>query len=352
MAWIRIFAMLFIIAFIVLTVIDNERMKEKKRYNTDQSLTDEEIRKNVRNETRSIKMIIYGGLIAVIVVGALFSSMFFTTEQEIGYVNTFGNVAVVEGSGLHFKIPFISTKEVFDATNKGMAIGYDIETNESLYEESLMITSDFNFVNTDFYVEYRISDPIDYDFGSNDPEGILRNVAQASIRNTVGLYDVDAVLTTGRSEIEAIVKSQIIEKLQHHETGLTIVSVSIQDVEPPTSEVIDAFNAVETAKQDAETAVNEAKKKEQTRIPEAEAEADKIIKTADAYKTERINQATQEVAEFTALYNEYLQNPETVKRQLYYSAMQEILPGMEIIIGNDAKVIYVQNGELVSSTAN
>lgn len=215
-----------------------------------------------------------------------------------------------------------------------------------------MITSDFNFVNTDFYVEYRISNPIEYKFGSSNPEGILRNIAQASIRNTVGLYGVDAVLTTGRVEIQAIVKEQIIEKLQNHNTGLTILSVTIQDAEPPTAEVSEAFKAVETAKQTAESTINNAKAAEQTKIPEAEAKADSILKTAEAAKTERINQATQEVAEFNALYREYMENPETVKLQLYYSMMEEILPDMEIIIGNDAKMIYVSNGESVTVPTN
>lgn len=321
-----------------------EEAESKKEYKSD-----EQIRFEAKEQMRKLKLIVYGALSAIILVITVFNCVFFTNEQEIAYTMTFGKPTIVEGAGPHFKMPFITTKKVLDATNKGIAIGYNLENNESVSEESLMITSDFNFVNTDFYVEYRISDPIAYVYGSSDPEGILRNIAQASIRNTVGLYDVDSVLTTGKSEIEAIVKEQIIEKLQHHETGLSIVGVSIQDVEPPTEEVSAAFKDVETAKQNAESVVNEAKASEKAKIPDAEAKADKIIKDAEAEKTERINQATQEVAEFMALYHEYMENPATVKLQLYYSMMEDILPGMEIIIGNDSKVIYVKNGEVVTN---
>lgn len=146
-----------------------------------------------------------------------------------------------------------------------------------------------------------------------------------------------------------MVKEQIIEKLQDHSTGLTVERVVIQDAEPPTSEVSDAFKAVETAKQDAESNVNNAKAAEQTKIPAAEAEADQILKVAEAAKTERINQATQEVAEFEALYQEYMKNPDTVKKQLYLSMMEDILPEMEIIIGSDSKVIYVKNGQVTTT---
>ena len=346
------FVIIYLIATIVLSVIEGKVQMDIKEKDERENKTAVQLRAEAREETRTLRLIVYGVITALVLVITLFNSVFFTNEQEIAYTITFGNATVVEGSGMHFKIPFITSSKVLEATNKGMAIGYELKTNESMSEESLMITSDFNFVNTDFYVEYRISDPIAYEFGSSNPEGILRNIAQASIRNTVGLYTVDAVLTTGRTEIQAIVKEQIIEKLQNHNTGFSIVSVTIQDAEPPTVEVSEAFKAVENAKQNAESLVNNAKAEEQTKIPAAEAKADQILKTAEAVKTERINQATQEVAEFTALYKEYMRNPDTVKLQLYYSMMEDILPKMEIIIGNDSKVIYVKNGELVTQPTN
>lgn len=373
------FVIIYLIASIVLSVIEgkirsdikyrDERAVESANYKTEfdygsgrrivketgnkmEPKTDKQIRAEAREETRKLKLIVYGGLSAIVLVVTLLNSFFMTNEQQVAYTMTFGNATVVEGSGMHFKMPFITKKEEFEATTKEMAIGYNLETNESVDEESLMITSDFNFVNTDFHVEYKISNPIDFKFGSKDPEAILRNIAQASIRNTVGLYSVDEVLTTGRTEIQAIVREQIVEKLQNHRTGLSIVSVTIQDAEPPTTDVSNAFKAVETAKQTSESTVNNAKAAEQTKIPQAQADADRILKTAEAAKTERINQATQEVAEFRALYQEYMQNPETVKMQLYYSMMEEILPGMEIVIGNDSKVIYVKNGEQFATPIN
>lgn len=355
MGWIAIFVIMYLIATGVIAVMQHSKTKEMKHQNKSRSYygrgevkTDQEIENEVREKMRTVKVIVYSAITAIVVFTTLLSSIFITDEQQVAFVTTFGKPTVVEGAGVHFKLPYFSKKYKFDATTKGMAIGYSEKDNESVTAESLMITSDFNFVNTDFYVEYRITDPVEYKFGSDDPEGILRNIAQASIRNTVGLYTVDEVITTGKAEIQAIVKEQIIQKLQQHNTGLSIVNVTIQDAEPPTDEVSAAFKAVETAKQDAETAVNNAKKSEKEKIPGAEAEADKIIKAAEAGKTERINQAMQEVAEFKALYAEYLENPDTVKLQLYYSMMEDILPEMEIIIGSDSKVIYVKNGQITA----
>jgi len=369
MLWIPIFVILFVVASIVLSVFDSqnevmlrrederkvkERKREReyaKRYHDPipeelELKSDKQISQEAREHTAKLRRIVYGVLCGVVLLVAVLSSFYITNDQQVGFTMTFGKTTVIEGPGLHFKAPFITKVYKFDATSKGMALGYNPKNNENVLEESLMITSDFNFVNTDFYVEYRISDPIEYEFGSDNPEQILRNIALASIRNTVGLYGVDEVITTGKSEIQAVVKEQIIEKLQEHSTGLTILNVSIQDAEPPTEEVSNAFKAVETAKQQAESNVNNAKAAEQTKIPAAEAKADQILRAAEASKTERINQATQEVAEFEALYQEYMKNPDTVKKQLYFSMMEEILPDMEIIIGSDTKVIYVKNGQI------
>lgn len=378
MLWIPIFVILFVGASIALSVIDaknevnvreqdernvRERERERERIERNNSYgarqqrvpevlepkSADQIKKEAREATRSIKLIVYGAIAAFVLLITVLNSFYITNDQQVGFTMTFGKPTVIESPGLHFKVPFIASVHKFDATSKGMAIGYNPENNENVLAESLMITSDFNFVNTDFYVEYRISDPIEYKFGSDNPEAILRNIALASIRNTVGLYEVDEVITTGKSEIQALVKEQIVEKLQEHSTGLTILNVIIQDAEPPIAAVSDAFKAVETAKQQAESNVNNAKAAEQTKIPAAEAEADQILRAAEAAKTERINQATQEVAEFEALYKEYIKNPDTVKMQLYYSLMEDILPDMEIIIGSDTKVIYVKNGQITTT---
>ena len=288
-----------------------------------------------------IKPIVYGVFSLLFVIVTLFSSIFITSEQQVGFTEIFGETTPIDSAGLHFKIPFISQKYIYDSTTQGLAIGYNEKTDESTTEDSLMITSDFNFVNIDFYIEYRISDPIEYCYGSINPEEVLRNIAQSAIRNTVGQYDVDSVLTTGKAEIEMKVYEDIISELENHSLGLTIMNVTIQDSEPPTDDVANAFKEVENAKQGAESAINAAREYENTNLPAAEAEAEAIKQKANAYKTERINAAKEEIANFEALFAEYSKNPETVKMRLYYETLEDILPNMKIIISDDSKIVYV-----------
>ena len=91
--------------------------------------------------------------------------------------------------------PYVQNVRLVSKIITGMPIGYDIETKASIDEESVMITKDFNFVNTDFYLEYMVSDPVKYLYASQDPEATLKMLAQSYIRDTVGIYTVDDVIT-------------------------------------------------------------------------------------------------------------------------------------------------------------
>ena len=198
--------------------------------------------------------------------------------------------------------------------------------------ESAMITGDYNIVNVDFFVEYKISNPERYLYSSNNPEVILKNLIQSQVRNVVGSSTVDSVLTDGKENIQMQVKDLVTEILQKYDIGLTLVDVKIQDSEPPTAQVIEAFKAVETAKQQAETVVNDAKAYQNAQLPQAQAQADQTIRNAEYLKQKRINEAIEQVAMFQAMYEEYARNPEITKSRMYYEAIQLILPGVRLYI--------------------
>ena len=207
-------------------------------------------------------------------------------EQEQAVVTTFGVSHAVTDPGLHFKIPFVQHVTKVNTTIQSLRIGYD-NNNDVVADESIMITSDFNFVDVDFYLEYRVSDPVKAVYASKDPDLILQNIAQSCIRAAISNYDVDSVLTTGKGEIQSKIKEMITEQLDLYNVGLQLVNISIQDSEPPTAEVMEAFKAVETAKQGKETSINNANKYRNEKLPIAEADADQILQEAEATKQVR-----------------------------------------------------------------
>ena len=284
-------------------------------------------------------------LAAVVVLVAATTCFYTVDDKQQAVVTTFGKVTDITDAGLHFKLPFgIQKVQTVDVNvYQKIELGYSTESDGNYAvntNESTMITGDYNIVNVDFFVEYKISNPERFLYSSNDPELILRNLIQSQVRNVVGSTSVDAVLTDGKENIQMQVKELVAQILEEYDIGLTLVDVRIQDSEPPTQEVIEAFKAVETAKQKAETVVNDAMAYQNAKLPDAQAQADKLLQNAEYLRQKRIDEAAQQVAMFEAMYSEYAQNPEITRSRMYYEAISQILPGVKLYIntGDDSSV--------------
>ena len=274
--------------------------------------------------------------VVIILLMGIMTCFYTVDDKQQAVVTTFGKVTDITDAGVHFLLPFgIQQVQHVDVNvYQKIELGYSSQGKEYVTNtrESTMITGDYNIVNVDFFVEYKISDPVQYLYSSNKPELILRNLIQSQVRNVVGSTSVDAVLTDGKENVQMQVKDLVTQILQEYNIGLTLVDVRIQDSEPPTREVIEAFKAVETAKQRAETVVNDAKAYQNAQLPDAQARADKLIQNAQYLKQKRINEAKEQVAMFNAMYAEYARDPEITRSRMYYEAISQILPGVKLYI--------------------
>ena len=127
-----------------------------------------------------------------------------------------GKVAAIKDAGIHFKLPFgiQRVQKVDSNVYQKIEVGYRPSPSDGMQyttidNESKMITGDFNIVNVDFYIEYKISDPVKYLYGSYEPDLVLKNLVQSQFRNVIGSTVVDRVLTDGKSEIEILTKDLV-----------------------------------------------------------------------------------------------------------------------------------------------
>ena len=275
-------------------------------------------------------------IIALAVLLVAQSCFYTVDDKQQAVVTTFGKVTGVTDAGVHFRLPLgIQQVEKVDVNvYQKIELGYSTKKNGYDVDgsESTMITGDYNIVNVDFFIEYKISDPVQYLYSSNQPELILRNLIQSQVRNVVGSSTVDAVLTDGKESIQMQVRDLVTEILADYKIGLSLEDVKIQDAEPPTTEVVEAFKAVETAKQKAETVINDAKAYQNAQLPKAQAQADQLVQNAEYLKQKRINEATEQVAMFNARYAEYARDPQITRSRMYYEAISNILPGVKLYI--------------------
>ena len=291
-------------------------------------------------------------LIVFVVAIVAFRSIYFISEQKNGVVTQFGKVVRVDTAGIHFKAPWQSLQTV-DITTHGTGIGYYVKDGQNIAseEDGIMITSDFNLLNIDFYMEYKVSDPVAYLYNSQTPEEILENIALANIRTVVSNYTVDEAMTTAKGLIEQEVKEAMLKSLEDTKIGLSVQNITIQDSEPPTEDIIAAFKAVETAKQGADTAKNNALQYKNEQIPKAEAKADKIVQNATASKDARIAEATGEASKFNKMYEQYSMYPEITKKRMFFEKVEEILPNTRVIITDGQSKIILNDGTSAKNAA-
>jgi HflK protein len=287
---------------------------------------------------KKIKALVILAIVVIFVISLAGTCWYTVDEKERAVITTFGKVTDVTDAGIHFKLPF-GIQQVhkvnFNVYQK-IEIGYRSDSATGDYsvveKESKMITGDYNIVNVDFFVEFKVSDAEKYLFSSYEPELILKNLVQSQIRNVIGSCKVDSVLTDGKAEIQLKIKDLIVGVLDTYDIGLVLTDIKIQDSEPPTTSVIEAFKEVETAKQKADTVINQAKAYENSELPRAQAQADKLTQNAEYLKQRRINDAVKQIAIFNAMYEEYALNPDITRIRMYYETLTEALPGVKLFI--------------------
>jgi len=290
-------------------------------------------------------------VIGVILAIIILLNIFYTIQpNEIGVVLRFGNLTRTTKPGLHFKIPFgiervypvkveFIYKEEFGFRTKtaGVRTAYEAK---SYADESLMLTGDLNVLDVEWIVQYKIKDPFAILFQIRNVRKTLRDVSESVMRKITGDYTFNEVLTTKRAEINDLAQQGLQKILDSYGAGIEIVTVKLQDVNPP-DPVKSAFNEVNEAKQEREKLINQAWEIYNQKIPQASGQALKMIREAEGYALEKINTAQGDAQRFLLLLEAYKQAKEITTMRLYLENMNEILSkaGKKYIIDPEEKSI-------------
>jgi membrane protease subunit HflK len=284
-------------------------------------------------------------ILAVLLVGAGYSSYYSVAPEETGVIQRFGRYVGSSEPGPHLKLPFgIETvRKVPTGRKSQMEFGYrTVEagvrsrfTERGLEDESLMLSGDLNVVDLQWTVQYQIANPVDYLFQVQDAQSAIRDMSESVMRRVVGNRTFDFVLTVGRAELADRVKADMQKVLDSYRTGIRVLNVKLQNVNPPLP-VKAAFNDVNEAEQERESKINQAQAAYNKEIPKAKGYAGRTISEAEGYALERVNRAKGEVDRFLAVLKEYRLAEDVTKRRLYLEAMGPLLDRVDQIYVIDA----------------
>ena len=197
--------------------------------------------------------------------------------------------------------------------------------------EATMQTSDNNIVRVGFAVQYKIKDAFAWHFRVADADAVVRDAAQAAVREVVGRMTVDGVLRERRAELTSASRRLLQDVLDSYDSGILVQSVQAQNVQPP-APVVGAFEDVLNANQNASQLVNEAEGYRNQLIPGARAEAAELIAAANGYREATIAEATGAAERFKAIAVEHRKAPVVTEKRLFLEAMEEVLPSVEKVI--------------------
>ncbi len=302
----------------------------------------------------TIKKLTWLAIIAVLVIYLGSTSFYTVQEQEKAAVLTFGAYDHEKGAGLHFKWPYPIQEVVLVPAEltQHIMLGYHEDSKgnmDTIDEEAMMITGDENIVLADAVITWKISNIEKYLYNIDEPELFLRNAASASVRSVIGAQKLDYAITDGKTVIQEEVRQRLVELQEKYNTGIQIIDIKFQDIEPPGGEVEAAFRDVTNAREEKNTKINNATRYENERIPKARGEAQALIENAEADKKSRILNAQGDVAKFNAIYTEYAKNKDVTQSRLVIETLEKILPNAQIFITNSGSetVNYLPLNELL-----
>ena len=251
-------------------------------------------------------------------------------EQQRGVVLRFGEIARIMQPGPNFKMPWpIESVVKVDATS--------VRT----FSNSMpVLTRDENIVTVSFNVQYRVSDPELFLFGTRDAVRVLEQVSQSAVREQIGRADLDTALNA-RGPLSVAASTALQASLEAYRTGLVVTELNLQDARPP-EEVKPAFDEVNSAQQTNERLVNEARAYAAKVVPEARGDAQRLRTTAEGYKTASVARATGDAQRFTLLVDEYRNAPDVTRKRLWLETVQQVLADNRKVVGGDGRqLIYV-----------
>jgi membrane protease subunit HflK len=248
-----------------------------------------------------------GRAIALILAAVLFlwaiTGFYRVQEDEQGVVLRFGEWVYTTTPGLRYHLPTPIESVIRPKVTRvnRVDVGYrsvgEASARQSsvrdVSEESLMLTGDENIVDMDFTVLWKIGDAGKFLFIIRDPEETVKVASESAMREVVGQSSFDNAVTIGRQDIEQRTAELLQRILDDYQSGILILSVQLQKVDPP-SEVIDAFNDVQRARQDKDRLRNEAESYANAVVPKARGDAERKIQEASAYKERAVLEADGE----------------------------------------------------------
>ncbi len=261
----------------------------------------------------------------VVVLIWLLSGFFIVQEGQQAVVTSFGRYSHTVDAGIQYRFPYpFQGHETVSVTQlRSKDVGRNSVSQATGLRDSSMLTQDENIVDIRFTVQYRLKDARSFLFENRDPEDAVTLAAESAVREIVGRSKIDSVLYEQRDAIASDLVRSIQAQLDRLKTGIVIVNVNVQSVQPP-EQVQAAFEDTLKAGQDGDRLKKEGLAYASAEIPKAQGTAARLRQEAEGYKARVVSQAEGDADRFARQLAEYQKAPQVTRDRLYIDTMQQV----------------------------
>ena len=223
-------------------------------------------------------------------LAVLASCVMVVDPAEVAVVYRFGAVDRTLGAGLGFRLPVVESSERIRVT----------EVRRVELPRRRLLTADTNLVDVELIVQFSVADPVLFALVHADPEAVVAAEVDSAANAQVAEMGVDALLTTGRTELQQAVMDAAQRSLDALATGVRLVAIDVRSLAPPDA-VVNAFNDVSSAKGDQETTRLAADAYASKVLPDVRGKAAQLEQEALSGAAQLDARADGDIARFQAL---------------------------------------------------
>src|SRR5918997_723838 len=239
------------------------------------------------------------GIIILLGLGVITSSIKIVGQAEVMVVERLGRFNRIARSGLNILIPFVERPKSIDVRyfesdvagvkkiTAGTTTRIDLREQVLNFPSQPVITKDNVTINIDAVLYYRVADPQKATYAVQNLPYALETLTQTTLRNVVGEVKLDQTL--GSRDVINKRMREVIEEASIG-WGVDVTRVELQSIEPP-HDIQQSMELQMRAERERRAAVTNAEAGKRAAILEAEGVRESQVRRAEGEKDAAILRA-------------------------------------------------------------
>ena len=231
--------------------------------------------------------LIFAVVLAILIIVVILKTAVIVPQKSEFIIERLGKYNKTLGAGFHILVPFLDR------------VAYKYSLKEEVFDipSQTCITKDNVTVEVDGLIYLQVMDSKQAAYGINDYRMASSQLAQTTLRSTIGKIDLDKTFEE-RESINAQVVDSIDQAAQAW--GVKVLRYEVKDILPPES-VKKAMEAQMTAEREKRATIAKSEGERQSTINRSEGDRQEAILRSEGEKQKRINEAEGQAQEILSI---------------------------------------------------